>query len=230
MQDMNEKTAKPETGKLAESRDLKVAIIEDQRDLREGLQMLINGTVGYRCTGSYRSMEDALYEISRDLPDVVLVDIGLPRMQGDEGIRILKERYPELLLIALTVFDDDEQIFNAICAGASGYLLKKTPPSRLLESLKEAMSGGAPMSPEVASRVVALFRDLRPPYKADYRLTSQETDLLKLLVEGHNYKTAAAEMNVSTSTISYHLQSIYRKLRVHSKTEAVAKALRSRII
>jgi DNA-binding NarL/FixJ family response regulator len=175
-------------------------------------------------------MEDALYEISRDLPDVVLVDIGLPRMQGDEGIRILKERYPELLLIALTVFDDDEQIFNAICAGASGYLLKKTPPSRLLESLKEAMSGGAPMSPEVASRVVALFRDLRPPYKADYRLTSQETDLLKLLVEGHNYKTAAAEMNVSTSTISYHLQSIYRKLRVHSKTEAVAKALRSRII
>ncbi|HWO02635.1 MAG TPA: response regulator transcription factor [Blastocatellia bacterium] len=227
---MNEKTAKPEIGEPSASRDLKVAIIEDQRDLREGLQMLINGTVGYRCTGGYRSMEDALYEISRDLPDVVLVDIGLPRMQGDEGIRILKERYPNLLLIALTVFDDDEQIFNAICAGASGYLLKKTPPSRLLESLKEAMSGGAPMSPEVASRVVALFREVRPPYQADYHLTSQETDLLKLLVEGHNYKTAAAEMNVSTSTISYHLQSIYRKLQVHSKTEAVAKALRSRII
>ncbi len=227
---MNEKTGKLETGKPPESRDLKVAVIEDQRDLREGLQMLINGTVGYRCTGSYRSMEDALYEISRDLPDVVLVDIGLPRMQGDEGIQILKERYPNLLLIALTVFDDDEQIFNAICAGASGYLLKKTPPSKLLESLKEAMGGGAPMSPEVASRVVALFRAVRPPYQADYRLTSQETDLLKLLVEGHNYKTAAAEMNVSISTISYHLQSIYRKLQVHSKTEAVAKALRSRIV
>src|SRR4029079_15360240 len=107
-------------------------------------------TVGYRCTGSYRSMEAALYEVSRELPDVVLVDIGLPKMQGDEGMRLLKERYPELILIALTVFDDDEQIFNAICAGASGYLLKKTPPSKLLESLKEAMSGGAPMSPEVA--------------------------------------------------------------------------------
>ena len=227
---MSETTSKPEAGKLPESRDLKVAVIEDQRNLREGLQMLINGTVGYRCTGSYRSMEDALYEISRDLPDVVLVDIGLPRMQGDEGIRILKERHPNLLLIALTVFDDDEQIFNAICAGASGYLLKKTPPSRLLESLKEAMSGGAPMSPEVASRVVALFRNVRPPYQANYGLTSQETDLLKLLVDGHNYKTAAAEMNVSISTISYHLQSIYRKLQVHSKTEAVAKALRSRII
>jgi DNA-binding NarL/FixJ family response regulator len=227
---MNEKTTRPEAERPPESRDIKVAVIEDQRDLREGLQMLINGTVGYRCTGSYRSMEDALYEISRELPDVVLVDIGLPRMQGDEGIRILKERYPELLLIALTVFDDDEQIFNAICAGASGYLLKKTPPARLLESLKEAMNGGAPMSPEVATRVVALFRNVRPPYQADYRLTSQEIDLLKLLVEGHNYKTAAAEMNVSISTISYHLQSIYRKLQVHSKTEAVAKALRSRIV
>jgi len=227
---MDEKSVKPESGKSPEVRDLKVAIIEDQRDLREGLQMLINGTVGYRCTGSYRSMEAALYEISRELPDVVLVDIGLPKMQGDDGIRLLKERYPELLLIALTVFDDDEQIFNAICAGASGYLLKKTPPSKLLESLKEAMSGGAPMSPEVASRVVALFRNVRPPYQASYHLTSQETDLLKLLVEGHNYKTAAVEMKLSVSTVSYHLQSIYRKLQVHSKTEAVAKALRNRII
>lgn len=230
MFEMNEATVKPEGRKPPESRDLKVAVIEDQRDLREGLRMLISGSVGYRCTGTYPSMEEALYEISRDLPDVVLVDIGLPKMQGDEGIRVLKERYPNLVLIALTVFDDDELIFNAICAGASGYLLKKTPPSILLESLKEAMSGGAPMSPEVASRVLALFRGVRPAYQADYNLTSQETDLMKMLVEGHNYKTAAAEMNVSISTISYHLQNIYRKLQVHSKTEAVAKALRSRIV
>lgn len=220
----------PDSAGPSESRDIKVAIIEDRRDMREGLQMLINGTVGYRCTGSYRSMEEAFHNIGRELPDVVLVDIGLPGMPGDEGIKVLKERYPDLLLVALTVFDDDEQIFNALCAGASGYLLKKTPPSRLLESLKEAMSGGAPMSPEVASRVIALFRDIRPPQRTDYHLTPQETELLKLLVEGHNYKTAAAEMDISISTISFHLRNIYRKLQVHSKSEAVAKALRSRLI
>jgi len=206
-----------------------VAVVEDQRDLREGLQMLINGTVGYRCTGSYRSMEDALYHIGGQMPDIVLVDIGLPRMQGDEGIRILKERYPRLLLVALTVFDDDDQIFNALCAGASGYLLKKTPPSQLLESLNEVMSGGAPMSPEVASRVVALFRDIRPPQQASYHLTSTETQLLKLLVEGHHYKTAAAELGISINTVKFHLQNIYQKLQVHSKSEAVAKALRSKL-
>jgi len=174
-------------------------------------------------------MEDALYQIGSQLPDVVLVDIGLPKMQGDEGIRVLKERYPKLLLVALTVFGDDDQIFNALCAGASGYLLKKTPPSQLLDSLREVMSGGAPMSPEVASRVVSLFRDVRPPQQANYHLTPTETQLLKLLVEGHHYKTAAAELKISINTVKFHLQNIYQKLQVHSKSEAVAKALRSKV-
>ena len=209
---------------------IKVAIIEDRREIREGLAMLIGGTEGFRCTGSYRSMEEALAKIGFELPDVTLSDIGLPGMNGIDGIRILKERYPDLLVLMLTVYDDDERIFDAMCAGASGYLLKKTMPARLLESLREAVSGGAPMSPEVARRVIALFREIRPPERADYALTPHETRLLKLFVEGHNYKTAAAELGVSVHTVSFHLRSIYDKLQVHSKSEAVAKALQNRLV
>jgi DNA-binding NarL/FixJ family response regulator len=210
---------------------IKVAIIEDRREIREGLAMLIGGTPGYSCTGSYRSMEDALPRIAvPDLPHVALCDIGLPGMSGIEGMRILKERFPNLLLLMLTVYDDDERIFDALCAGACGYLLKKTPPLRLLESLKEVVTGGSPMSPEVARRVIALFRDIRPPERADYELTPHETRLLKLLVEGHNYKTAALELKVSVNTVSFHMRHIYEKLQVHSKSEAVAKALRDRLV
>ena len=209
---------------------IKVAIIEDRREIREGLAMLIGGTPGYRCTGGYRSMEEALARIGADLPDVALCDIGLPGMSGIEGMRLLKEQHPRLLLIMLTIYDDDERIFDALCAGACGYLLKKTPPARLLESLREAVEGGSPMSPEVARRVISLFREVRPPERADYALTPHETRLLKLLVEGHNYKTAAAELGVSVNTVSFHLRRVYEKLQVHSKSEAVAKALRDRIV
>jgi DNA-binding NarL/FixJ family response regulator len=209
---------------------IRTAIVEDQRDIREGLTTLINGTEGYRCTGSYRSMEEALEGIRRNMPDIALCDIGLPGMSGIEGIRILKERHPELQLLMLTVYDDDDRIFDALCAGACGYLLKRTSPARLLEGLTEAATGGAPMSPEVASRVIRLFRDIRPPERADYELTPHETRLLKLLVEGHNYTTAAAELGVSYNTVKFHMRRIYEKLQVHSKSEAVAKALRDRII
>jgi DNA-binding NarL/FixJ family response regulator len=209
---------------------VKVAIIEDQRKLREYLAVLIDGSEGFRCAGSFRSMEEALARISSDLPDVVLVDIGLPGIDGIEGIRLLKERYPSLVLLAHTVYDGDERIFDALCAGASGYLLKKTTPTRLLESLKEAVTGGAPMTPEVALQVIKLFRDIRPREQPDEQLTPHELRVLEMLVEGHNYKTAAAELGVTTHTISFHLQRIYEKLHVHSKTEAVAKALRNRLI
>jgi DNA-binding NarL/FixJ family response regulator len=209
---------------------IKTAIIEDQRDIREGLTMLINGTDGYTCTGSYRSMEEALAQINRALPDVVLSDIGLPGMDGIEGIKRLKERYPKMFILMLTVYDDDDRIFDALCAGACGYLLKRTSPARLLESLKEAVTGGAPMSPEIAARVISLFRDIRPPERADYELTPHEVRLLKLLVEGHNYTTSAQELNVSINTIKFHIRNIYDKLQVHSKSEAVAKALRDRLV
>jgi DNA-binding NarL/FixJ family response regulator len=212
------------------SGSIKVAIIEDHRQFRECLEFLLNNTAGYRCVGSFRSMEEALEKIKFELPDVALVDIGLPGMSGVDGVRILKERYPTLLLLMNTVYDDDERIFEAVCAGASGYLLKKTPPARLLESLQEAMAGGAPMSPEVARRVLSVFREIRPPKHADYQLTPHELRLLKLLVEGHSYKTAASRLGVSVKTVSFHLQKIYEKLQVHSKSEAVAKALRNRLV
>lgn len=209
---------------------IKVAIVEDQREIRECLALLVNGTEGYTCTGSYRSMEEALEKIPKQLPDVVLSDIGLPGMSGIDGVRRLKELHPGLLVLMLTVYDDDERIFDAMCAGACGYLLKKTPPARLLASLEEVVAGGAPMSPEVARRVIALFREIRPPDRADYHLTPHETRLLKLFVEGHNYKTAAAELKVSVNTINFHVRSIYDKLQVHSRSEAVAKALLNRLV
>jgi DNA-binding NarL/FixJ family response regulator len=210
---------------------IKVVIIEDRRDIREGLAALIGGTAGFRCLGTYGSMEGALARIDAGgLPDVALVDIGLPGMSGIEGIALLKERHPSLLLLVLSVYEDDDRIFNALCAGAAGYLLKKTPPVRLLESLREAVAGGSPMSPEVARRVVTLFRAFRPPDRADYDLTPHETRILKMLVEGHNYKTAAGELGVSVNTVSFHMKRIYEKLQVHSKSEAVATALRNGLV
>ncbi|MCA1817933.1 MAG: response regulator transcription factor [Acidobacteria bacterium] len=209
---------------------ISVIIIEDLREVREGLTALINGTAGFRCVGSFYSMESALSRLGDEAPGVILTDIGLPGMSGIEGIAILRAHYPEVPILALTVYDNDEQIFAALCAGGTGYLLKNTPPARLLESLKEVVGGGAPMSPEVARRVTRLFREFRPPESASYRLTPQETELLKLLVEGHYVKTAARAMNISTNTVSFHLKNIYQKLQVHSKTEAVAKALRERLI
>jgi DNA-binding NarL/FixJ family response regulator len=209
---------------------IKAAIVEDQREIREALTALINGTPGYKCAGSFRSMEEALEKVRYELPDIMLCDIGLPGMSGIEGIRILKESHPGLLLLMLTVYDDDERIFDALCAGACGYLLKRTPPVRLLESLREAVTGGAPMSPEVANRVITLFREIRPPDRCDYELTPHETRLLKLLVEGHNYTTAAAELGVSYNTIKFHMRHIYEKLQVHSKSEAVSKALQNRLV
>ena len=209
---------------------IRVMLIEDQRDVREGLAVLINGSSGFHCLSAFRTMEEALRAAARELPDVVLTDIGLPGMSGVEGTKLLKARYPELPIVALTVYDDDEDVFDALCAGASGYLLKNTPPARLLESLREVVSGGAPMSPEIARRVVNLFRAFRPPERAVHRLTQQESGLLKLIIDGHSYKTAAVELSISVSTISFHLQNIYSKLQVHSKSEAVAKALRERLV
>lgn len=215
---------------MVEESTITVAIIEDVPSLREGFFMLIDGTPGFRCTDKFRSVEEALDRIGRDVPAVVLTDIGLPGMSGIDGVRILKERYPDLVMLMLTVYDDDDRIFDALCAGACGYLLKNTPPVRLLESLREAVSGGAPMSPEIARRVVMLFREFRPPERSDYDLTPHELRLLKLLVEGHNYKTASAKLGVSYNTICFHIKNVYEKLQVHSKSEAVSKALRNRIV
>ncbi|HMO81847.1 MAG TPA: response regulator transcription factor [Pyrinomonadaceae bacterium] len=212
------------------SKKKRVAIVEDIAGIRESLGELLNISDSYECTALYRSMEDALARISFDVPDVVLCDIGLPGMNGLDGMKILKEQYPALLIIMLTVYDDNDRIVEAICAGASGYLLKNTPPEKLIASIDEVVAGGAPMSPEIARRVMELFRTNPPPKVVDHDLTPHEVRLLKMLVDGHNYKTAASELGVSINTISFHMRNIYGKLQVHSKSEAVAKALRNRIV
>lgn len=170
-------------------------------------------------------MEEALAVEWKSPPNVVLLDLGLPGMSGIDGITVLRKRCPEAAMVVLTVYEDNDRVFRALCAGATGYLLKNTPPAKLMEGLREANRGGAPMSPEIARLVIELFRRVHPPEKAQHNLTPQELRLLKLLVEGHSYKTAAAEMAVSINTVAFHIQNIYSKLQVHSKSEAVARAL-----
>jgi DNA-binding NarL/FixJ family response regulator len=209
---------------------IRAAIIEDQKDTREGLSFLINHTDGFDCRHVYGSMEAAFDGIGTDPPRVVLVDIGLPGLNGIDGVRILRERYPGITPVMLTVYKDDDRIFRAMCAGACGYLLKKTPPAQLMVALKEIAEGGAVMSPEVAIRVVELFRQTQSTEPSPVSLSPQEIRLLKLLAEGHQNKTAAAELGISVHTVSFHLRSIYEKLHVHSRSEAVARALRDGLI
>ncbi len=203
-----------------------VVIVEDQQEIRTGIAMLIGSMEGYQCTRTFASMEQALKAMEEKPADLALIDIGLPGMDGIEGTRRLKARCPEMQILILSIYGDDDRIFRAVCAGASGYLLKSTSPVRILEAIREAASGGAPMSLEIARRVMELFRRHHPPPGADHRLSPQEMHLLRLLGDGHHYKTAAAEMNLSLHTVVTYIKQIYRKLHVHSKSEAAAKALR----
>ena len=207
-----------------------MAVIEDQHRMREGLRWLIEGSDGFQCAADWSSMEEALAAPHLPLLNVILLDLGLPGMSGIQGIVLLRELYPNASIVVLTVYADNESVFDALCAGAAGYLLKNTPHAKLIEALRDAVSGGAPMSSEIARRVVELFRRFRPPEQAQYDLTPHELRLLKLLVEGYSYKSAAVELEVSIHTIGFHVQNIYGKLRVHSKSEAVARALREKLI
>ncbi len=214
---------------------IRVAIVEDDHALRDGLGMLINGTPGYACVGAFRSVEDALRAMSNNaanvaLPEVLLLDIQLPGMPGSEGVKVFQEKYPKLEIIMLTILAEQEKVFESICNGACGYLLKETPPARLLEAIREAHEGGSPMSPEIARKVVKLFQKTGPPEKFDNQLTPQELRLLKLLAQGYSYARAADQLNISLNTVRDHIRSIYDKLHVHSKSEAVSKALRNRLI
>lgn len=204
--------------------------MEDERRTREGLRALIAGSAGFQCVGCWGSVEEALIAIRAANPQVTLLDLGLPGMSGIEGIGALRERCPESAFVVLTVYEDSERVFDALCAGAGGYMLKNTPPAKLLDALRDAVKGGAPMSSEIARRVIDVFRRFRPPEKSPHNLTPHELRLLKFLVEGYSYKSAAAELGVSVNTIAFHVQNIYGKLQVHSKSEAVARALRERLL
>jgi DNA-binding NarL/FixJ family response regulator len=215
---------------MAASTIVRIAIVEDQDKIRQGLELLISNAPGFTCTGAYGSMEAALERLDRTPPDLALIDIGLPGISGIEGIRLLRTLHPKVIPLVLTVYENEERIFDALCAGACGYLVKGMLPARLLESLREAVEGGAPMSPHIARRVIAHFQPPHRPAPAGYDLTPHEVRILRLLVEGHHYQSAAGELRVSVNTVRFHLRNIYEKLQVHSKAEAVAKALRERIV
>lgn len=215
---------------MESSSPIVVAIVEDDAPLREGLAMLIAGTPGFSLMGTFPSVEAALEAVATGAPEVLLLDIHLPGMLGSEGVRHLRARHPDMQVLMLTVFAEEDKIFESICNGACGYLLKKTPPARLLEAIREAHEGGSPMSPEIARKVVTLFRKTHEPPNPDERLTPHEIRLLKMLAEGHSYQSAGADLGISVNTVRNYIRSIYSKLHVHSKSEAVTKALRGRLI
>ena len=210
---------------------ISIAVVEDDPDLRESLRLLVAESPGFRSAGAFGSAEEALALLGGDRPDVLLLDIRLPGEPGSRAVRRFVDRFPGLAVVMLTLYAEDEHVFEALCNGASGYLLKKTPPARILEAASEAISGGAPMSAEVARKVVQLFRKFPgPPEPADSRLTPQEVRFLTLLSRGFSYQAAADELDVSLNTVRNYVRAIYEKLHVHSRSEAVGKALRAGLI
>ena len=208
---------------------IEVALVDDDVLLRDGLAQLIDGEPDLSCRQFHGTVAAALAARPLTPPDIILLDIHMPNMLGSVGVGQLCAKYPRAAVIMLTVYDEQDKVFESICNGACGYLLKKTPPTRLFEAIREAHAGGAPMSPEIARKVVHMFRQMRPP-EIDHRLTSKELELLALLAEGHSYGNAANVLEISINTVRNHVRSIYDKLHVHTKSEAVAKALKHGIL
>lgn len=202
---------------------INISIVEDIKDIREGLCALINGSEGFSCISSFSNAESALRDIIDDKPDVVLMDIGLPGMSGVDCIRKLKAKKPELQIIMLTVYEDDDHIFKALVAGASGYLIKKTPPAKLLEAIQDVYNGGSPMSSQIARKVISAFQSINKSSDETENLSSREQEILSYLAKGFRYKEIAEKLFISIETVRTHLRNIYEKLHVHSRTEAVLK-------
>ena len=210
---------------------IKVVIFEDNRSLREGLAALIGGTQGFECAGAFPNCNNLLKNISHTQPDVVLMDIEMPGINGIEAVAMIKEEYPDIKILMETIFDDDEKIFNSICAGAEGYILKHTLPAEIMEAIKEIHEGGSPMTPSIANRVLKMVKD-KPDIsgKESFNLSAREKEILLCLVKGMSYKMVADTCFISIETVNVHIKNIYRKLQVHSKSEAVAKAIKGRIV
>jgi DNA-binding NarL/FixJ family response regulator len=209
---------------------IRVAIVEDNKELREGLEQLISGTRGLECVGAYGACSLLLEEVPSLSPDVILMDIGLPGMSGVECVKLVKGREPDINILMLTVYDDDQKIFESIYNGASGYLLKKTPPAKILEAIEEIHAGGAPMSGKIARRVLTMFQRSNKPVSHQLELSQREKEILHGLVDGLSYKMIAEKYFVSIDTVRTHIKHIYDKLHVHSKSQAVAKAIREKLV
>jgi DNA-binding NarL/FixJ family response regulator len=212
---------------------LRVCIFEDNRWIRESLSILIEGSQSLMISGSFSNADNVVEKVSSSNADVVLMDIEMPGINGIEAVKELRKVFPELVVIMQTVFDDDDKVFDAICAGASGYLLKDTQPAVLMKAIEEAHAGGAPMSPAIARKALLLFQTYMAPFsragKTDYQLTRREKEILTYLVEGNSYKQIAALCFISFDTVRTHIRNVYEKLHVASSSEAVAKAIKERL-
>jgi len=204
---------------------IRVAIIEDDPDIRQLLQLIIDKSPGFSCQIAYESCEDGIPEILSHKPDIVLMDIDLPGMNGIQGIQKIRETNQNMTILMLTIHTESDVIFDCLCAGANGYLVKGIAPTQLLSSIEEAYNGGAPMSPSIASKVVAFFHRSQ-----NHGLTDRELEVLKLLTEGENYSTIGEQLFISKNTVKGHIKNIYGKLHVNTRAEAVLKAYQTRII
>jgi DNA-binding NarL/FixJ family response regulator len=208
-----------------------VAVVEDHPDLRKGLSLILAATPGYSCAGSYERCEDLLPALPGMDVHAILMDIGLPGMSGIEGIRKVKADRPDIKILVQTIYEDDQHVFDAICAGADGYVLKKAPPLELLQAIRQTVEGGVPMSGSIARQVIEMFKGLAPDQEQEHlRLTAREREILRTLADGLDYKQIAERHFISIDTVRNHIRHIYDKLHVHSKSEAVAKAFRQRLV
>lgn len=210
---------------------IKIIITEDNDTIREGLALLINATDGLECAAAYSTCEEMLAGYHNHKPDIFLQDIGLPGMSGIEGVKALKAQMPEAIILMLTVYEDEEKVFEALKAGASGYLLKKTSPAQLIEAIKDACQGGSPMSSNIARKVVGFFQQTPlTGRQKEYGLSQREKEILTSLSEGNSYKLIADKLFISIDTVRSHIRHIYKKMHVHNQSEAVARAFKDGII
>jgi len=209
---------------------IKVTVFEDNRSLRQGLYQLINGSEGFECVGAFEDCLNLLKDIANTKPDVVLMDIQMPGINGIEAVNILHEKYPDLKILMQTIFEESDKIFQSILAGASGYILKNTSPSRILDFIKETYEGGAPMSPSVATKVLKMVGQPAQEKVNTFNLTEREKEILSCLVKGMSYKLIADACFISIDTVRGHIRNIYEKLHVHSKGEAIVAAIKGKIV
>lgn len=210
---------------------IRVTIFEDNQSLRVGLYHLINGSEGYECVGTFENCSGLMKNIKDTKPDIVLMDIAMPGMNGIEAVKMIRTKYPDLKILMQTIFQDNEKIFDSILAGANGYILKNTSPTGILEAIKEIIDGGAPMSPSVATKVLKMVSQQTPVPKGDsFNLSGREIEILRCLVKGMSYKMIADACKISIDTVRAHVKNIYEKLQVHSKTEAVMAAIKGNIV
>lgn len=210
---------------------INILVYDDNPGRQEGLKLLIDQTEDLTCVGTFENCNHVLEQVSELKPDVILMDIDMPGVNGIAGLKIVRKHFPNIMVVMQTVFEEEERIFEAIQSGAHGYFLKKTPPEKLIEGIRNVLDGGAPMTDSVARKVLELFqKQSRSNETPAFNLTEKELEILRLLVKGLSYKMIANARDITYYTVNFHCKKIYEKLHVHSATEAVAKALENKIV